>query len=139
MLLKFLTQQKRFDPCTLSFGSYMLVSGVLTAAGVIYWFAFEFDFTIFVIAFFGSIVGNIGLVLVNLSYTCGPSGPVAALGSSSIIVLTFILAVLDQKIPSDFELFGLILGSMGVSLIAFPEYIDSFFAFICCNGGSLYA
>lgn len=129
MTVKHCTLHRGFDPDTLSFGSYLLVCAPLSLIGVAYWLTVEFDSSVFFIGFVGAIINNVGIVMLNRAYSSGPSGPSNALSCASAIGLTAIVALINRTMPSDFELYGLLVGTLGILLITIPEYFER----LCCS------
>lgn len=105
---------------------------LMTVVAVVYWVTVEFDLTVFLIGFFGSIINNVGIVICNLAYTYGPAGPVAALACTSTIALTVVIAIINQKMPRDFEILGLILGMIGALFLTIPEYLEKLLIALFC-------
>lgn len=95
MLIKHMTQKRGFDSNRLSYGAFMLVSFIMVVVGIFYWTLIEFDLPVFLVGFFGSIINNVGIVIVNLAFSTGPAGPVAALTCTNTIALTIILAIMS--------------------------------------------
>lgn len=132
MLLKYLILKRGFDSNKLSFGAYSVVCMLMTIVGIVYWTTVEFDLPIFLIGLFGSIINNVGIVIVNLAYTYGPAGPASALACTSTIALTIILAIINQKMPREFEILGLIVGLLGAMFLTVPEYITRLLKTVFC-------
>lgn len=136
--MKFLVGKLKFDPSDISFGGYMIVNTLIVIGGIFYWTFVEFDWKVFVIGFFGSIINNLGIVAINHAFSCGPAGPIAALSSTSTIMLTIVMALINWAVPTPLELAGLVVGLLGALVLTIPDQIAYLFTCCCKKKGIKY-
>jgi drug/metabolite transporter (DMT)-like permease len=63
------------------------------------------------------ILNALGIVALNLAYTLGPMGPVAALVALTSVFLTIIQSIQLHRLPHWMEVLGMLLGLTGALII----------------------
>lgn len=63
------------------------------------------------------ILNALGILALNLAYTLGPMGPVAALVALTSVFLTIIQAIQLQRLPHWMEVIGMLIGLAGAVII----------------------
>ena len=82
-----------FDGTLSSMSSYLVVNILVLIFAIIWWQYSSFSAYLFWLGLLGSIINTIGLSLINTAISCGPMGPVAAIGSCANILLVVIEAI----------------------------------------------
>ena len=105
---------------------------ILTAIVAYFYFKQNggFDKRRFIIGFFGSFFDTIGIVCITKAFSNGPGGLVAALCTSTNIILTVLEAIKHQRTLSNMEWAGLVLGVYGALIISIPDLIIKYC--FCC-------
>ena len=130
ILTKTLTNDRiKFDPSTLSFGSYFIVNIMVLIVAIPYWYSNgNFSQYLFWMGFVGSVINTLGIVCIQNALSCGPAGPISALAASASFFLVIIEAIKAWRMLSLMETIGLILGLYGALILVIPDT----FAKLCC-------
>lgn len=110
-----------FDATRLSFTAYMTSNAVLLFIALIYWTQVSFHKEMFWVGLGGSIIDNIGDVLMINAYAIGPSGAVSALISLQSVIMTILEIAKTGKVPSAIEICALLLALFGGLVMVIPE------------------
>ena len=127
MLAKNLTSERvGFDPTTLTFSTLISVNLLIVIVAIPYWVKHGFVQKFFWLGFVGNFVDSVGLVAITEAFACGPAGPVAAIVSTTNLLMVLIEAMKHQRMLTTFELIGFILAVFGNIVITLPDYCEKY-------------
>jgi hypothetical protein len=89
--------------------------------GIYYWTHFYFVKRFFILGFFGSILNTVGIVFIVNALAIGPAGSSTALCNLSHILLMFSQSIIYWKLPSVFEVTGMLFGIIGSLVLTVPQ------------------
>ena len=132
LIVKHLTLKRGFDAQDMSYSAYFIANTATILAGIYFWRnVIAFDSHIFFWGFIGSLFNTFGMVLIQVAYSRGPSGPVGALSTSAAVILVVVEAIKHQRFLSKYELTGLLFGVYGGFILVVPEFYEKY-CFCCC-------
>ena len=94
------TERIGFDPIDLSFSSLGFINLIILIVAIPYWITNGLNQSQFWIGLIGSIISAIGLAALMKAISCGPVGPVLAVGDGYPPLLAIIVAIKNQKMIS---------------------------------------
>lgn len=132
MLAKNLSSERvGFDPTTLTFSTFIGVNLLILIFAIPYWVQHGFVQKFFWLGFVGNFVDSVGLVAVTEAFACGPAGPVAAICSTTNLLMVLIEAIKHHRMLTKFELIGFILAVIGNIVIILPDYCEKYCFCLC--------
>ena len=91
------------------------------------------DWNLWTIGSIGSLVSCLGQVFATSAIGTGkPAGPMSALFSSQVIIVTLYSAIRQLKLPHYMQLIGLAFGIIGALIISVPEQMHSCWLALTC-------
>ena len=119
-----------FDPINLAFSSLGLVNLILFIVAIPYWNKNGFNQQQFWIGLAGSFIASVGLAGLMKALSCGPIGPVLAVGDGYPPFLAIIVAIKNHKMITLLEFVALVLGITGITIMVIPKQFNKYC--LCC-------
>ena len=101
--------------------------------GIPYWIYVDFSWYHFWVGLGSAIINTLGLVAVANAFRTGPGGPVSAITSISNVILVVVEAIKKKRMPTVFELAGLVFGIFGSLVLVIPGYFRYWLCCLCCR------
>lgn len=135
MIMRYVEKHLKLDPTDFATSYWGLMSLIFQIIAVYNYCQpeFVFDWYLWTMGFFGSVLNLGGCAFVVAAFCSGsPIGPIGALVSSQTILVTILDSLFNWRLPNWIQIIALCLGLLGTFMLSIPDQISALFRMIFC-------